>query len=125
MKKLILAKTNEYGYFIKNRYIAERDFDPDDNTKAKQVLFYENDKMSIQVIKTKVNYDVVIIKNNKHTIRMCSFPCYTKAREEMFKIIKELEECDIYGFIANPRIEYLECYSSDAIIEKCGLTKIY
>lgn len=124
MKKLILVKTNEYGYFIKNRFIVERDFDPDEFKKSEQVLFYENDKMTIQVIRTSVDYQIYILKNKKHSIKMDSYPCYTKAREEMFKIIKDIDDCEIYGIIPDPRTTYLECYSNEALIERHKLQLI-
>lgn len=114
---------------LKDRFIVEKPFDPDTPVVGcafwNNLLSYFSDKIDINVSRTPEGYTLKIFRKdwqyqNSHlagateviqitdkmeqagrlaqTVAMYS--CYTKAREALLDIVREVEGCEIYGYMS-------------------------
>lgn len=113
------------GSNLYNRVITERNFDPDEDYSKKGILHnhkcvfsYFSDLIEINIIRNKNNTYMIMIEgckaNKAHGyLKTASeaitvdnkinafYRCYIKARETALEIIRAVEDCEIYGYMAD------------------------
>lgn len=145
-----------YSDILKNRFIVERNFDPDSFDTSgflmnwNCVLGYFSDKLNINVIRKNNMYELRIFRSDwkyqkkflnsaneiieienkmEQASRLCQtialYSCYSKAREALLNIVKEIEDCDIFGYMPNSyTYNNFRYYNNDTIIKAYKLQKI-
>lgn len=170
----IKVSRSKHSKSLKNRFIVERNFNPEEPGRKSFILGYYSDYYEITIVPMVEMKDEYIKRGSfsrseesrvwEHTgkyelciyrkdTQYCKSPaldtadevehernllwaelteahtaatysCYTKAREALFELVKEYENCDIYGYMRYPSTGRTFNTTNSNLIKKNDLHKI-